>query len=164
MTKEKIIRLLSVGGFVILIDQITKLVIVANLALSEIIPVVPGFFNITHVRNTGGAFGIFANQNQTFRVMVFLVISSVAVGFIFYLYRSIPKSHPMLANALALIFGGAVGNIIDRVRLGEVVDFLDCYVKNLHWPAYNIADSAICIGVAIFIFHLIFNRMPEEMM
>lgn len=164
MTKEKLIRLLSVGGLVILIDQLTKIVIIAQLSISEIIPVIPGFFNITHVRNAGGAFGLFAQQNQAFRIVVFLVISSIAVGFIVYLYKNIPKTHPMLENALALIFGGAIGNLIDRVRMGEVVDFLDCYIKNLHWPAYNIADSAICIGVGIFVFHLITKRMPEEVM
>lgn len=164
MTKEKLIRLLTVGGFVVLIDQLTKLAIVAKLAMRETIPIVPGFFNITHLRNPGGAFGLFATQSQSFRILVFLIISSVAVGFILYIYNSVPKSHPMLANALAMIFGGAIGNLIDRVRMGEVVDFLDCYISNLHWPAYNIADSAICIGVGIFVFHLILKRMPEEVM
>ncbi len=164
MTKEKLIRLLIVGGTIALIDQITKLIIHTKLAMGEMIPVIPGFFNITHVHNPGGAFGIFAGQSQFVRVLVFLVVSIIAVGFILWLYRSIPKTHPMLANALALITGGAVGNLIDRIRMGEVDDFLDCYIKSTHWPAFNVADSAICIGVGIFIYHMILKKMPEELM
>ena len=164
MTKDKIIRLLIVGGTVALIDQITKFIIHANLVMGERISVIPGFFNITHVHNPGGAFGLFAGQSQAVRIFVFLVISIIAVGFILWLYRSIPKTHPMLANALALICGGAVGNLIDRIRMGEVDDFLDCYIKSYSWPAFNVADSAICIGVGIFIYHMILKKMPEELM
>lgn len=163
MSKEKLIRLFIVGGLVILADQITKLFILKTFLVGEIISVIPGFFNITHVHNPGGAFGLFADQSQMVRVIVFLVISTIAVGFILWMYRSIPKTHPMLANALALIFGGAVGNLIDRIRMGKVVDFLDCYIGQMHWPAFNVADSAICIGVGIFIFHILFKQMPEEM-
>lgn len=163
MSRDKLIRLLVVGGLIVLFDQISKLVILKTMALGTSINVIPGLFDITHVHNPGGAFGMFAKQSQGIRVLLFLVISSVAVGFILYLYRSIPKSHPMLANALALIFGGAVGNLIDRICYGWVVDFLDVYIKDYHWPAFNIADSAICVGVGVFIVHLVFNKMPEEM-
>ncbi len=164
MTKDKILRLLIVGGVIILIDQITKLYIHTSYAMGSVKTVIPGFFNIVHYHNPGGAFGLFAGQSQIVRVLVFLVISIIATGFILWLYRSIPKTHPMLANALALIFGGAVGNLIDRIRMGEVDDFLDVYIMNYHWPAFNIADSAICIGVGIFIFHMIFKKIPEELM
>ncbi len=164
MRKDQAIRLLIVGGLIVLIDQITKIVILKTLVIGEMIPVIPGFFNITHVHNPGGAFGLFAGHSQVIRIFVFLVISTLAAVLILYMYRGIPKTHPMLANALALIFGGAVGNLIDRARMGEVVDFLDCYFKTLHWPAFNIADSAICVGVGIFIFHVLLNKMPEEMM
>ena len=86
----------------------------------------------------------------------------LTMGLILYLYVGIPETHPMLANGLSLIFGGAVGNLIDRVRMGKVIDFLDVYVGDLHWPAFNVADSAICVGVGIFMFHILFNRMPEQ--
>jgi signal peptidase II len=80
---------------------------------------------------------------------------------IFLLYKNTPKTHSLLAAGFALIFGGAAGNLIDRIRFGKVVDFLDFYIGNLHWPAFNIADSAITIGIAIFIFHILFKKMPE---
>jgi signal peptidase II len=93
--------------------------------------------------------------------MLFGLISSLAVGLIFYFYRNTPKTHPLLATGFALIFGGALGNLIDRVRFGKVVDFLDFYLGSYHWPAFNIADSAITVGVAIFLIHLVFKKLPE---
>ena len=162
MTKAKILRLLAVSGITVILDQITKLLVAAYIGYGQDIAVIPGFFNLTHVLNPGGAFGLFAQQGAMVRVMFFLVFSLVAVGLILYLYVGIPETHPMLANGLSLIFGGAVGNLIDRVRMGKVIDFLDVYVGDLHWPAFNVADSAICVGVGIFMFHILFNRMPEQ--
>ncbi|MGD8293829.1 MAG: signal peptidase II, partial [Desulfobacterales bacterium] len=91
----------------------------------------------------------------------FLFISSLAVGLIFYFYKKTPSSQPILATGFALIFGGAIGNLIDRIRFGNVVDFLDFYIGNHHWPAFNVADSAITIGISIFIFHLLLKKVPE---
>ncbi len=162
MTKAKILRLLAVSGITVILDQITKLLVAAYIGYGQDIAVIPGFFNLTHVLNPGGAFGLFAQQGAMVRVMFFLVFSLVAVGLILYLYVGIPETHPMLANGLSLIFGGAVGNLIDRVRMGKVIDFLDVYLGDLHWPAFNVADSAICVGVGIFMFHILFNRMPEQ--
>ena len=162
MTKAKILRLVAVSGITVIVDQITKLLVAAYIGYGQDIAVIPGFFNLTHVLNPGGAFGLFAQQGAMVRVMFFLVFSLVAVGLILYLYVGIPETHPMLANGLSLIFGGAVGNLIDRVRMGKVIDFLDVYVGDLHWPAFNVADSAICVGVGIFMFHILFNRMPEQ--
>ncbi|GAB6094502.1 signal peptidase II [Desulfatiferula olefinivorans] len=161
MTREKWIRLMSVSGLTVLLDQISKIVIVRFLAYGESIPVIPGCFNLTYVLNPGGAFGLFAGHSQWVRIMLFLVFSLVAVGFIFYLYRDVPPTHPMLASALALILGGAVGNLIDRIRMGKVVDFLDVYAGSYHWPAFNVADSAICIGVGVFVYHMVSGKMPE---
>lgn len=162
MTHNKLIRLFLVAGITVLLDQITKLLIVHYLAHGQTVPVVHGFFNITHVLNQGGAFGIFAQQSQMIRTLVFLVFSFFAVGVIFYMYMGVPKTHPWLANAFALILGGAVGNLIDRVRMGKVVDFLDFNLYFMRWPSFNVADSAICIGVAIVAYHFILNKMPEE--
>jgi signal peptidase II len=158
---SKYMRLACVAGLIVIVDQITKALILKSMPLYHSVPVIPGFFNITHIQNPGGAFGFLANQSSNLRTIVFLLISSLAVGLIFWFYKNTPKTHPWLANAFAMIFGGAIGNLIDRIRFGKVVDFLDIYLGDLHWPAFNIADSAISIGIAIFIFHLLFKKLPE---
>ncbi len=154
-------RLLLIAGTIVIADQITKAVVLAEMALYESINIIPGFFSLTHIHNPGGAFGFLAQQDSAVRVAVFLVASTVAIGLIFIFYRQIPRSHPVLASGLALIFGGAIGNLIDRLRFGKVVDFLDFYIGNLHWPAFNVADSAIVVGVTIFLVHLVFRKLPE---
>ncbi|GBC60724.1 signal peptidase II [Desulfonema ishimotonii] len=159
--KKKYIRLLLIAGVVILLDQITKYIILTTMPLYDSVPVISGLFNITHIHNPGGAFGFFANQSPLIRKAVFLVMSSVAVCVVVYFYHITPRSHPWLSGGLALIFGGAIGNLIDRFRFGKVIDFLDFHIGTAHWPAFNVADSAITIGVTIFVIHLMFNRMPE---
>jgi signal peptidase II len=154
--------LLIVVGLVLLLDQATKLLIYHGLPLYGEIVVVPGFFSIVHYHNPGGAFGIFAGAENGFRHIFFLVVSILALGLVFYFYRSTPKTHRFLSTGFALIFGGAVGNLVDRFRLGKVIDFLDVYVNGWHWPAFNVADSAISVGIGIFVFHLLFGKMPEE--
>ena len=158
---NKYIRLVSIAGLIVIIDQITKAVILNSLPLYHSVSVIPGFFNITHIHNPGGAFGFLANQSSGLRSIIFLLISSLAVGLIFWFYKNTPKTHPWLATGFAMIFGGAIGNLIDRIRLGKVVDFLDIYLYDLHWPAFNVADSAISIGIAVFVFHLLFKKLPE---
>jgi len=158
---SKYMKLAGVAGLIVIVDQITKALILKSMPLYHSVPVIPGFFNITHIQNPGGAFGFLANQSSSLRTIVFLLISSLAVGLIFWFYKNTPKTHPWLANAFAMIFGGAIGNLIDRIRFGKVVDFLDLYLGDLHWPAFNVADSAIFIGIAIFIFHLLFKKLPE---
>ena len=159
--QNKYIRLVILSGLVVLADQITKALILKYLPLHKNIPVIEGIFDITHVLNPGGAFGLMANLSPIMRNIIFLFVSSIAVGLIFYFYKKTPAQHSWLAAAFALIFGGAIGNLIDRIRFGMVIDFLDFYVGNLHWPAFNIADSAISIGIGIFLYHLIFKKMPE---
>ena len=161
MLPNKYTKLAIVAGIVVLADQISKALILKFLPYHQNIPIIKGFFDITHIRNPGGAFGLMANMNPTFRTVVFLFISSLAVGLILYFYKKTPNSQPLLATGFALIFGGAIGNLIDRVRFGNVVDFLDFYLGNLHWPAFNIADSGITIGIFIFIFHLVFKKLPD---
>lgn len=161
MLQNKYIRLVVVAGLVILADQITKALILKHLPLHKSIQVIAGIFDITHILNPGGAFGLMANMSVVVRTVVFLFISSLAVGLILYFYIKTPSGFAFLAAGFALIFGGAIGNLIDRVRFGVVVDFLDFYIGKYHWPAFNIADSAITIGMGIFIFHLMFKKMPE---
>jgi len=161
MSFEKIRRLLIISVIIVVLDQVTKAMIVNYLDLYHSIKIVPGFFSITHIHNPGGAFGFLANQSPAVRVIVFLFVSILALGFIFYFYHKTPETHKWLATGFALIFSGAIGNLIDRVRFGTVVDFLDVYINNLHWPAFNIADSAITIGMGVFIYHIIAKKMPE---
>jgi len=162
MLQNKYIRLAVVAGLVVLADQITKALIIKYLPLHKSIPVIAGIFDITHILNPGGAFGLMANMSVVVRTVVFLFISSLAVGLIFYFYIKTPRGYAFLAAGFALIFGGAIGNLIDRVRFGVVVDFLDFYIGKYHWPAFNIADSAITVGIFIFIYHLLLKKMPEE--
>jgi len=155
------LKLIIIVGLVVLFDQVAKLVILKNLPIYHSVTVISGFFDITHVQNPGGAFGFLSSQSPVVRNIIFIVVSSLATCLIFYFYKNTPKTHPLLSAAFALILGGAAGNLIDRVRFGKVVDFLDFYIGNLHWPAFNIADSAISIGMAILLFHMIFKKMPE---
>ena len=161
MLKKKYIILTVVAGLVVVLDQITKALIIDSVPLHHNLTIISGFFNITHIHNPGGAFGLMANLSETMRTIIFLFISSLAVSLILYFYHKTPPNYPFLAIGFALIFGGAIGNLIDRVRFGIVVDFLDFYIDNLHWPAFNIADSAITVGIFIFVFHLLFKKMPQ---
>ncbi len=154
-------RLLIIAGAIVIPDQITKAIVLSKMALYQSITVIPGFFSLTHIHNPGGAFGFLAQQDASIRIGIFILASSVAIFFIFLFYRQIPKTHPVLSAGLALIFGGAIGNLIDRLRFGKVVDFLDFYIGAMHWPAFNVADSAITVGVGIFIAHLLFRKLPE---
>ena len=154
-------RLILVSGCVILADQITKYIIKINVALYDNIIVIEKFFNITHILNPGGAFGFFASQSPEIRKFIFLFVSSVVALFVLWFYKRCAEDFIFLSYGLALIFGGAVGNLIDRFRYGKVVDFLDFYMGSAHWPAFNIADSAISIGMGILIYHIIFNKVPD---
>ncbi len=158
----KLRRLLWIAGAVVIADQITKAIIVAKVPLHSAISVIPGLFDITHVLNPGGAFGFMANQSALVRQLLFVVLTLVAICAIFFFYLNTPATYRWFSTALALIFGGAVGNFIDRLRFGKVVDFLSFYIGPYQWPAFNVADSAISIGLTIFIFHVIFNKIPAK--
>jgi signal peptidase II len=151
----------GIAGLVVVLDQLTKWLVLDNMPLHRSIAVIPGFFNLTNIHNPGGAFGFMATGSPGLRNLLFLGVATVALVLIVYFYRSTPRNYPFLAAALSLIFGGAVGNIIDRLRFGVVVDFLDFYVGAYHWPAFNVADSAITVGITIFIGHVVLGKMPE---
>ena len=158
--KKSLVRLVIIAGIVILADQLTKALIMAQLPLYERMKVT-SFFNITHVLNPGGAFGLFAQQSPAVRQFFFLFVSSLVSLGLLWFYAQVAREYLFLSMALAGIFGGAVGNLIDRFRFGQVVDFLDFYIGTYHWPAFNVADSAICIGMGILFYHVIFNKIPE---
>jgi len=155
---RKYITFLLIGVAIILVDQVTKVLVTQRFSLYENLEVIPGFFNLTYIRNTGGAFGLLAGEASQLRTGLFLAISCVGMGIIFYLYTRIPPGEPWLDAGLAMTFGGALGNLIDRVRFGEVIDFLDFHIGTLHWPAFNVADSAISVGVGIFCFYFLFKK------
>lgn len=158
--KGKYTRFAIVVALVVMLDQLSKTMVLTYIPLHKIITVIPGFFNLTHVHNPGGAFSFMAQNNSPLRHWIFLGAAILALCLILYFYHQTPKTHPLLAAALAMIFGGAVGNLIDRVRFGEVVDFLDVYVTTFHWPTFNVADSSVVVGVCVFIGHMIFKKIP----
>lgn len=129
------------------VDQATKLYIDATMKLYHSIPVVDGLFSITYLRNRGAAFSFLSEAS--WRLPFFIVVTLAACCAILVVLKKMRHEQRMAQAALAMIFSGAVGNLIDRVRLGEVIDFLDVYWKSYHWPAFNVADSLICVGVAL---------------
>jgi signal peptidase II len=146
---KKNILFMAITVPVIILDQLTKAWILATLRLHEGFPVIDGFFNIIHVRNPGAAFGFLAGVAPLFRSVFFLSMTLAAIILILYFLRASRSDEPSLVISLALIMGGAGGNLIDRVRFGEVVDFLDVYVGLHHWPAFNVADAAITTGASL---------------
>ena len=140
---------------IVLVDQLTKAIVDRTMPLHHSIPLIDGFFNLTYIRNTGAAFGIFAGSHEVFRLPFLIGVSILAIAFILVMLKRLRASESGLATALAFILGGAIGNLIDRILYGEVIDFLDVYWSNYHWPAFNVADSFITIGVAITLFYLI---------
>jgi signal peptidase II len=141
-------RTLSIIAVVILVlDQATKLYVDANFRLHESVPVIHNIFHLTYVRNKGAAFGILSDS--AVRIPFFIGISIVAMLGILWYIRRIRSDQKLALAALSLIFSGAFGNLIDRIRLGEVIDFLDVFWRHYHWPAFNIADSAITVGVTL---------------
>ena len=159
---KKYVWLPAIAGLVVIADQLTKWWVLQTIAAYDVIPIIPNFLNLIHVQNPGGAFGFFANQSSQVRALFFVFFSLVAVILILYLYKSTPAKFKWLLAGFSLIVGGAVGNLIDRLRFGYVVDFLDVYAGNLHWPAFNIADSAITVGMVIFAVYLITKKYPVQ--
>jgi len=146
-------RLLGIVTVVILaLDQATKLYVDAHFELYESVPVIPEWFHLTYIRNQGAAFGILSNS--PLRVPFFIAVAVIALLVILWYLRQLRADQHLAAFALALIFAGALGNLIDRIRLGEVIDFLDVFWNHHHWPAFNVADSAICVGVGLLIWEM----------
>ena len=139
--------LLGVSLVIVVLDQLTKILVTHTMHLYESIPVISGFFNLTYIRNPGAAFGMFATTNSAFRLIFFVGTSVFALGLLGTIFYRMPREDLWGQMSIAGIFGGAIGNLIDRLQYGEVVDFLDFYVGGYHWPAFNVADSAISVGV-----------------
>lgn len=148
------------GGAVVFLDQVSKWLVVKFLPLHSSVAVIPGFFNLVHVRNTGAAFSFLAGGYSTWRQIFFVTVSIAGMAVILYIHQGLKGEERWARGSLALIFGGALGNLIDRLRLGEVIDFLDVFVGPYHWPAFNVADSAISIGAVLLLLFLL--RSPRK--
>jgi signal peptidase II len=146
----KYIFLIAWCTFSVAIDQLTKLYIHTHYQLGESLTVINNYFNITYVRNPGAAFGFLAESNPQFRELFFLSVPPIVMLIIYFILRGVPDKDRWQIIALSNIFGGAIGNYIDRIRFRYVIDFLDFhYHEKYSWPAFNIADSAIVLGVII---------------
>ena len=144
------------------LDRITKAVVEAHMASHTSIPVISGLFDLTYVKNPGGVFGLFRDLSPGIRGVLFTVFPVIAVFLIVLYAKSLPATHRIAQMGLALIFGGAIGNLIDRFKHGYVVDFLDVHWRGHHWPAFNVADSAICIGVGLLVYETFFLRQSTD--
>ena len=148
--KTKWLLLLSISGFLIAADQLTKLYVHTRFALGESVPVIQDFFHFTYVRNPGAAFGFLATSHPEFRETFFLIVPVIAVFVILNILRKVPDHDKLQIVALSSIFGGAIGNYIDRLRFRYVIDFFDFHWANVwSYPAFNIADMAIVCGIGM---------------
>lgn len=151
-----------IAAAVVALDQLTKWLVAKEIALNDSIPVIPGLFRLTHVQNRGAAFGIFDDSPTQFKIAVLILFSLVAMVVIAALLWK--NSHAVSATGvgLALVLGGAIGNLWDRLVNGYVVDFLDVYIRSYHWPAFNVADSAIVVGAFLLMGEILFAGKPKE--
>ena len=141
------VLLLVVSLVIVVVDQATKIFIMHTMRLHESIPIIPGYFHLTYIRNPGAAFGIFASSSSAFRLVFFVITTMIALGLLGIIFYRLHIDDRWGQLTIASIVGGAIGNLLDRLRFGEVIDFLDVHVNGYHWPAFNVADSAISIGV-----------------
>jgi len=151
----------ALAGIVVILDQVVKWLALARLPSGVPRPVIDGFFSLTLIMNPGLAFGMLSAVPPTWRWVV-AVLSLGALGVLAALaVRLLPDGGKPAAIAMGLIFGGAAGNLIDRARFGAVVDFLDFYWRGWHWPAFNVADSAISVGVALLALRMLMTSPPR---
>ncbi len=145
---------LAVVAFIAVLDQLTKLLVVTRMELYETIPVVPGLLNLTHIRNSGVAFGLLSAAEFSYKPVVMALVALIALVGVGLYATQLPASHRWARGGLALILGGAAGNLVDRARQGYVVDFVDAYWNGWHFWAFNVADAAISVGVGLLIVDL----------
>lgn len=143
---------------VIILDQLTKWQVTSAMRLHESISIIPDLFSLTYIRNSGAAFGILAGSHAGFRLVFFGLTSVLALALLGTIYVRLSPSDWIGQVSVASIFGGAVGNLIDRIRSGEVIDFLDFSLLGHHWPAFNVADAAITVGVCFLIGHFFTHK------
>lgn len=153
-------RWLWLSSIVVILDQLSKQWIEEHFVVYETYPVT-NFFNLILVYNKGAAFSFLSDAGGWQR-WFFVVLAVVIVAYLVYWLLQLDKKEKLLPFSIAMIIGGAVGNVVDRILYGHVVDFLDFYIASWHWPAFNLADSAIVLGVTLFIWHSFFSGKPES--
>jgi signal peptidase II len=146
---------------IVCLDQFTKWLVVTYIPLHAVIEVVPGFAELTHVKNTGGAFGFLAGADHAWRLPFFIVVSLLAMGLLWQVVRSTDPKELATLFAVGSVLGGAVGNFIDRAREGAVTDFISLHWREYYWPAFNVADSFITIGVAVLVWQSIWGHRKK---
>lgn len=151
----------AVAAVVIVFDQLTKVWVAGAMQLHQSIEIF-SWFNLTYVRNPGAAFSLFADHSSAFRIPFFALVFVLAGGAIGFFVRQTPASQKSVLVACGLVLGGAIGNLIDRVAYGEVIDFADAHWKGMHWPAFNVADACISVGVALLFLRGVFVRDDQD--
>jgi signal peptidase II len=151
-----------IAALVLLLDRLAKWAVATNIPLHDSVVVIPGLFHLTHVQNTGAAFGLFADSSAQWKVGALVSFSLVALVIVSALLWKNSHSLSTTTIGLSLILGGATGNLWDRMVSGHVVDFLDFYVGSYHWPAFNVADSAIVIGAILLVSEIVFAKSANE--
>lgn len=144
----------------LIIDIITKNLIKSKLMLYDAVPVIDGFFNIVYVLNPGAAFSFLHDMNESYRRLFFITVTIIAIFVVLYIFAR--EKSKINTAGFALILSGAIGNLIDRIIIGKVVDFLDFYYKTYHFPAFNVADSCITVGVALIIIDILFFSKKRD--
>ncbi|MBC8175806.1 MAG: signal peptidase II [Deltaproteobacteria bacterium] len=146
---------------IVVLDQLSKLLVTRGLRIHESVPVIEGFFNLVHVRNRGMAFGLMNRTHADFGFWLLVSTSIIAIGLLLFWFFRLKDGGTLITLGLSLILGGAVGNLIDRLRFREVIDFVDVFVGSYHWPAFNVADAAITTGTFLVAIALFFKRSPD---
>ena len=159
---KKYLLTIVVSLSVIILDQCTKYLIIKSFALHQSLDLIEHYLTIVYIRNKGIAFGLLAGQGGATRGILLVMTSLLAIAFIFYLLNSLKGKQTYATVTLSLILGGALGNLIDRIRWGEVVDFIDVHWHNYHWPAFNCADSAISIGGVLLVIGILTKKFPLQ--
>jgi len=153
-----------IAGLVVVIDRITKMAVAQRITLHDSIDVVPGLFRLTHVQNQGAAFGLFSDSPSEWKVAMLILFSIAALAVVSALLWKNGNAMNTTAISLSLVFGGALGNLWDRVASGRVIDFLDFYLGSHHWPAFNVADSAIVLGALLLLSEIFLSPQEEKAM
>ncbi|MBN1573152.1 MAG: signal peptidase II [Deltaproteobacteria bacterium] len=154
--------LLIITAFVIVADQVTKNYIDKSFRLEEMLTIIPNFLDIHYILNTGAAFGIMSRLPGGMKIPFLIGVSIMAMLLIFYLLIKAKKDKIVYIVSLSLVFAGAVGNLIDRIMLGGVRDFISMHIYRLHWPVFNVADSAITVGIVLLAYELIIAEPKRE--
>ena len=161
MKRDKIFFIIT-ALVVVIFDQLSKIAVAGSIRYYESIPIIDGFLNLVHVRNRGMAFGLMNRPDAQLSFYFLVSATVIAIIILILWFNSIKGRGTGLIFGLSLILGGAVGNLIDRLRIKEVVDFIDFFIGEYHWPAFNLADSAITVGVFWIVINVIFFSSSDD--